>query len=457
MAREWTPKTWRNYPVAQMPDYPDAASLASVEAKLAGYPPLVFAGEARQLRKKLAEVCEGRAFLLQGGDCAEAFADFNPDTIRDTLRVLLQMAVVLTYGAALPVVKVGRLAGQFAKPRSSGTETQNGLELPSYRGDIVNDIAFEEAARIPNPERQLQAYAQAASSLNLLRAFTQGGYAALTRVHSWNLGFVEQSPQGARYQDMADRITEAVAFMEACGVSDISTPEIRRTALYTSHEALLLGYEEAMTRIDSTSGRWYDTSAHLVWIGERTRDLDGAHVEFCRGIANPIGVKAGPNMSGDDLLRLSETLNPTNKPGKLTVITRMGQEQLSDNLPKLIQAIEREGQKVVWTCDPMHGNTVKSSSGYKTRPFNNILGEVEAFLQVHRAEGTHAGGIHIEMTGQDVTECTGGAQEISDEDLGDRYRTQCDPRLNASQSLELAFLVASSLKEAREADRIAAQ
>lgn len=457
MAKEWTPKSWRDYPVAQMPSYVDAKALASVEEKLAGYPPLVFAGEARQLRKKLAEVCEGRAFLLQGGDCAEAFADFNPDTIRDTLRVLLQMAVVLTYGAALPVVKVGRMAGQFAKPRSSDIEAQDGVELPSYRGDIINDMAFTEEARSPDPNRQLQAYAQAASSLNLLRAFTQGGYASLTRVHSWNLGFVEQSPQGERYKDMAERITEAVAFMRASGVSDETNPDVRRTTLYTSHEALLLGYEEAMTRIDSTSGRWYDTSAHMVWIGERTRDLDGAHVEFCRGVANPIGVKAGPNMTGDDLLRLCEVLNPTNKPGKLTVISRMGQEALQEGLPPLIRAVERAGQKVVWTCDPMHGNTIKSESGYKTRPFDRIFGEVEAFLQVHRAEGTHAGGIHVEMTGQDVTECTGGAQEITAEDLRDRYRTQCDPRLNASQSLELAFLVASSLKEAREADRIAAQ
>ena len=457
MPKEWTPQSWRNYTAAQMPAYPDAAALASVEEKLAGYPPLVFAGEARQLRKKLAEVCEGRAFMLQGGDCAEAFADFNPDSIRDTLRVLLQMSVVLTYGAALPVVKVGRMAGQFAKPRSSDIEMQDGVELPSYRGDIVNDIAFEEAARQPDPNRQLQAYAQAASSLNLLRAFTQGGYASLTRVHSWNLDFVDNSPQSERYQDMADRITEAVAFMEACGVSDISTPDIRRTTLYTSHEALLLGYEEAMTRIDSTSGRWYDTSAHLVWIGERTRDLDGAHVEFCRGIANPIGVKAGPGMSGDDLLKLCDTLNPTNKPGKLTVISRMGREKLQEGLPPLIRAIEREGRKVVWTCDPMHGNTIKSNGGYKTRPFDSILGEVDAFLQIHRAEGTHAGGLHIEMTGQDVTECTGGAQEITPEDLQNRYHTQCDPRLNASQSLELAFLIAGSLKEARDADRIAAQ
>ncbi|MGI9488316.1 MAG: class II 3-deoxy-7-phosphoheptulonate synthase [Geminicoccaceae bacterium] len=457
MAKDWTPESWRGYPAAQMPAYDDADVLASVESKLAGYPPLVFAGEARKLRKKLAEVCEGRAFMLQGGDCAEAFADFNPNTIRDTLRVLLQMSVVLTYGAALPVVKVGRLAGQFAKPRSSDVEAQDGVELPSYRGDIVNGMAFEADARKPDPERQLQAYGQAAASLNLLRALTQGGFASLSRVHSWNLDFVQTSPQSERYQDMADRITEAVAFMEACGVSDISTPDIRRTTLYTSHEALLLGYEEAMTRIDSTSGRWYDTSAHLVWIGERTRDLNGAHVEFCRGIANPIGVKAGPNMSGDDLLRLCEVLNPTNKPGKLTVITRMGKDKLQEHLPSLIRAVERAGQKVVWTCDPMHGNTIKSTSGYKTRPFDNIVGEVDAFLQIHRAEGTHAGGLHIEMTGQDVTECTGGAQEITSEDLKARYHTQCDPRLNASQSLELAFLIANSLKEARIAERVAAQ
>ena len=457
MAKEWTPESWRDFPAAQMPSYTDSGALAAVEETLAGYPPLVFAGEARQLRKKLAEVCEGRAFMLQGGDCAEAFADFNPNTIRDSLRVLLQMSVALTYGAALPVVKIGRLAGQYAKPRSSDVETQDGVELPSYRGDIINGMAFDAEARKPDPDRQLQAYSQAAASLNLLRAFTQGGFAALTRVHSWNLDFVKSSPQSERYQDLADRITEAVAFMEACGVSEISTPDIRRTTLYTSHEALLLGFEQAMTRIDSTSGRWYDTSAHLVWIGERTRDLNGAHVEFCRGIANPVGVKAGPNMNGDDLLRLCDVLNPTNKPGKLTVISRMGREKLEEGLPPLIRAIEREGRKVVWTCDPMHGNTIKSNSGYKTRPFDRILGEVEAFLQIHRAEGTHAGGLHIEMTGQDVTECTGGAQEITPEDLQARYHTQCDPRLNASQSLELAFLIANSLKEARVAERVAAQ
>jgi 3-deoxy-7-phosphoheptulonate synthase len=457
MQREWSPKSWRGRPAAQMPDYADQTALAEVEAKLSSYPPLVFAGEARQLRKQLAEVCEGNAFLLQGGDCAESFAEFNPDNIRDSLRVLLQMAVVLTYGAAMPVIKVGRMAGQFAKPRSTPTEVLNGQELPSYRGDIVNGLEFDEAVRLPDPTRQLQAYGQAASTLNLLRAFTQGGYASLTRVHSWNLGFVEESPQGERYQDMADRITEAVAFMQACGVSDATTPEIRRTNFYTSHEALLLGFEEAMTRIDSTSGRWYDTSAHLVWVGERTRDPEGAHVEYCRGIANPIGIKAGAKMTGDELMRLCDILNPTNKPGRITVISRMGHELIVDGLPPLIRAAEREGRKIVWTSDPMHGNTIKSSSGYKTRPFDRILAEVQTFLDIHRAEGTHAGGIHIEMTGQDVTECTGGAQAITDEGLRDRYHTHCDPRLNASQSLELAFLIAASLKEAREALKVAAQ
>jgi 3-deoxy-7-phosphoheptulonate synthase len=440
-----------------MPEYPDPEALARVEKQLSVWPPLVFAGEARNLKERLAEVCEGRAFLLQGGDCAESFAEFHPDNIRDTLRVLLQMAVVLTYGAAMPVVKLGRMAGQFAKPRSAPTERQGDSELPSYRGDIVNGLEFEEAVRLPNPERQLQAYSQAAATLNLLRAFTDGGYAALTRVHSWNLGFVERSPQGERYRDMADRISEAVAFMTACGVTDANTPEIKRTSFYTCHEALLLGFEQAMTRIDSTSGLWYDTSAHFVWVGERTRDLGGAHVEFCRGIANPVGVKAGPRMTADELLRLCDVLNPANEPGRLTVIARMGHAQIEPRLPALVRAIRREGRKVVWTCDPMHGNTIKSSNGYKTRPFDRILGEVQSFFAVHKAEGTHAGGVHIEMTGREVTECTGGAQAITEDGLSDRYHTHCDPRLNASQSLELAFLIAEALKEERAALRVAAQ
>jgi 3-deoxy-7-phosphoheptulonate synthase len=457
MARSWSPDSWRARPVQQMPQYDDADALARVEAQLQRYPPLVFAGEARRLEERLAEVAAGRAFLLQGGDCAESFAEFHPDNIRDTLRVLLQMAVVLTYGAAMPVVKVGRMAGQFAKPRSAPTEAVGGLELPSYRGDIVNALEFEAAARVPDPLRQIQAYAQAAATLNLLRAFTDGGYAALTRVHAWMLGFVERSPQAERYQDMADRISEALAFMTACGVTDANTPEIKRTALYTSHEALLLGFEQAMTRIDSTSGQWYDTSAHMVWIGERTRDPEGAHVEFCRGIANPVGVKAGPGITPNELLTLCDLLNPTNTPGRLTVITRMGHDQVERRLPALVRAIRREGRHVVWCCDPMHGNTIKSSSGYKTRPFDRILAEVRGFYAVHKAEGSHGGGVHLELTGQEVTECTGGAQAITDDHLSSRYHTHCDPRLNASQALELAFLIAEALKEERQALRAAAQ
>ena len=450
MARDWQPHSWRSRPVQQMPNYQDPAALAEVEGRLATSPPLVFAGEARTLKERLAEVCQGQAFMLQGGDCAEAFADFHADKIRDSLRVLLQMAVVLTFGAGLPVVKLGRIAGQFAKPRSADQEEIGGTSLPSYRGDIVNGIEFEPAAREPDPARQLQAYSQAAATLNLLRAFTQGGYASLTRVHQWTLGFLDRSPQGERYRDMAHRITEALEFMQACGVTDLTTPEINRTTLYTSHEALLLGFEQAMTRIDSTSGRWYDTSAHFLWIGDRTRQLDGAHVEFCRGIANPLGVKAGPTMPVDDLVRLCDALNPDNEPGRLTVISRMGHDKVERHLPALVRALQREGKAVVWSCDPMHGNTIKSSTGYKTRPFDRILAEVKSFFAVHKGEGTHAGGIHVEMTGQDVTECTGGAQAITDAGLQDRYHTYCDPRLNAQQSLELAFLMAEALKEERQ-------
>jgi 3-deoxy-7-phosphoheptulonate synthase len=389
--------------------------------------------------------------MLQGGDCAEAFADFNADQIRDSLRVLLQMAVVLTFGSGMPVVKVGRMAGQFAKPRSADMETVEGVSLPSYRGDIVNALPFDEGSRVPDPERQLQAYAQASATLNLLRAFTQGGYASLARVHSWNLGFVDRSPQGSRYREMADRITEALAFMRACGVSDLSTPEISRTSFYTSHEALLLGYEQALTRIDSTSGEWYDTSAHLLWIGDRTRQLDGAHVEFCRGIANPIGIKAGPSMDPEELIRLIDVLNPANEAGRLTVIVRVGHDRVEQFLPTLVNRVKQEGRNVVWTCDPMHGNTIKTANGFKTRPFDYILQEVRGFFAVHAELGTHAGGIHLEMTGSDVTECTGGAQAITDATLCDRYHTHCDPRLNAQQSLELAFLMAEALKAERAA------
>ena len=449
MAQNWQPDTWRDLPIRQAPDYPNPAALAEVEATLGRFPPLVFAGEARNLKAKLAEVADGRAFLLQGGDCAESFAEFHPDKIRDTFKVLLQMAVALTFGAQLPVIKMGRLAGQFAKPRSTPTETIDGVELPSYRGDIINAMEFDAVARRPDPQRMMQAYSQAAASLNLVRAFAQGGYADLHRVHSWNMGFVANSPAGARYREMADRIQDSLAFMEACGVSAERTPEINRVDFYTSHEALLLGYEQAMTRVDTTSGQWYDTSAHFVWCGDRTRDPDEAHVEFLRGIANPLGMKAGPTLEVDDFLRLIDALNPENEAGRLTVICRFGAGQVHDKLPRLIRAAEREGAKLVWACDPMHGNTIKSDSGFKTRPFDRILAEVREFFDVHQAEGTHAGGVHFEMTGQEVTECLGGAQEITDASLGDRYHTHCDPRLNASQSLELAFLTAEMLKKQR--------
>lgn len=443
----WTPQSWRQHEARQLPDYPDAAALLAVEKELRGYPPLVFAGEARKLKASLAEVAAGKAFLLQGGDCAESFAEFHPDTIRDTFRLLLQMAVVLTFASKTPVVKVGRMAGQFAKPRSDGFETQGGRSLPSYRGDIVNDIAFEPAGRAPDPRRMLRAYMQSASTLNLLRAFAQGGYATLDRVHKWNLEFVGRSPWAERYQDVADRIGEALDFMAACGVSPETVPQLQGTDFYTSHEALLLGYEEAMTRQDSLTGDWYDTSAHMLWIGDRTRFAGSAHVEFMRGIGNPIAMKIGPSLAADDLLRLVDVLNPANEPGRLTLIARYGADKVEAHLPAMVRAIEREGFTVVWSCDPMHGNTVKSSNGFKTRPFERILSEVRQFFAIHRAEGTHAGGIHTEMTGQNVTECTGGAVAITEEKLGDRYHTHCDPRLNASQSLELAFLIAEAVQQ----------
>ncbi|MCP5152323.1 MAG: 3-deoxy-7-phosphoheptulonate synthase class II [Ectothiorhodospiraceae bacterium] len=447
---QWNPDGWRDLPARQMPEYPDPSRLAAVEARLRTFPPLVFAGEARLLRRRLADVAAGKAFLLQGGDCAESFAEFHPDNIRDTFRVLLQMAVVLTFGSGCPVVKVGRLAGQFAKPRSDATESRDGVTLPSYRGDIVNGIEFTPEARIPDPDRLLQAYSQAAATLNLLRAFSQGGYADLHRVHGWNIGFVDDSPQAARYRELADRIAESLRFMEACGISSENTPQVRQTEFYTSHEALLLGYERAMTRVDSTTGGWYDTSAHMLWVGERTRQLDGAHVEFLRGIGNPLGLKAGPTMTPDELLALVDRLDPGNEPGRLTVITRMGADRIRDALPPLVERIRDEGRHVVWSCDPMHANITRAPSGYKTRDFSRILDEVRAFFDVHRALGTHAGGVHVEMTGRDVTECIGGDQAITDADLADRYHTHCDPRLNASQSLELAFRVATMLREERE-------
>ena len=449
----WTPESWRSFPALQMPVYPDRERMSAVESQLTTYPPLVFAGEVRDLRATLADAEAGRAFVLQGGDCAESFAEFHPDNIRDTFRVLLQMAVVLTFGGACPVLKIGRLAGQFAKPRSSPTETRDGVKLPSYRGDIVNGIDFDAGARTPDPERMLRAYLQSASTLNLIRALAQGGYADLHRVHRWSLDFVTETPQAERYRVLADRIQETLDFMEACGVTAATTPAVHQTAFYTSHESLLLGYEQALTRVDSTSGAWYATSAHLLWIGDRTRQPDGAHVEFLRGVRNPIGVKVGPSIALEDLLRLLEALNPGNDPGRLMLISRMGSGLVRDALAPLVRAVKREGRRVVWSCDPMHGNTIRSASGYKTRVFDQVLEEVQGFFEVHRAEGTHAGGIHVEMTGQDVTECVGGVREVSDEGLAGRYHTHCDPRLNSSQSVELAFRVAQMLRAERDRDR----
>ncbi len=447
MTAKWAPDTWRNFPVQQMPSYPDAARLSVIEQRLAGFPPLVFAGEARKLKKKLAKVSEGKGFLLQGGDCAESFAEHSADNIRDFFRVFLQMAVVLTFAGGQPVVKVGRIAGQFAKPRSSPTETIDGIEYPIYRGDIVNDSEATIAGRVPDPERQIMAYRQSAATLNLLRAFAQGGYANLEHVHQWTLGFLKDSPASDQYKELSDRITEAMGFMRACGITAETAPQLRSTDFFTSHEALLLGYEQAMTRVDSTSGDYYATSGHMLWIGDRTRQLDHAHVEFARGVKNPIGLKCGPSLKPDDLIKLIDVLNPENEPGRLTLIARFGADKVEKHLPELIRAVKREGRVVVWSCDPMHGNTVKSTSGYKTRPFDSILKEVRDFMAIHQAEGTHAGGIHVEMTGKDVTECTGGLRALRDEDLNDRYHTFCDPRLNAAQALELAFLVAEELKK----------
>jgi 3-deoxy-7-phosphoheptulonate synthase len=450
MTQQWTPQSWRALPIRQVPGYADEAALARVEETLQRFPPLVFAGEARRLKARLADVAAGKAFLLQGGDCAESFAEFHPNNIRDSFKVLLQMAVVLTFGAACPVVKVGRMAGQFAKPRSSDSETQNGVTLPSYRGDIINGLDFDGAAREPDPQRMVQAYSQSAATLNLLRAFAQGGYADLHRVHAWNQDFVAGSPQGERYQALADRLTETLDFMAACGLNSETTPQIRETEFYTCHEALFLAYEEALTRVDSTTGDWYDCSAHLVWLGDRTRQVDGAHAEFLSGIENPIGMKCGPTLEPDDLLRLIDRLSPDNEPGRLTLITRMGADKVAAKLPLLIRAVQREGRQVVWCIDPMHGNTITSSTGYKTRVFDRILEELHGAFAIHLAEGSYAGGVHFELTGQNVTECVGGAQGVTEASLAERYHTHCDPRLNASQALELAFEVAEALKRERQ-------
>jgi 3-deoxy-7-phosphoheptulonate synthase len=451
---QWQKSDWRTKPRIQMPEYTDQDALRSVEAQLAKYPPLVFAGEARRLKTQLGAAARGEAFLLQGGDCAESFEQFSADGIRDTFKVLLQMAIVLTYGAKVPVVKLGRMAGQFAKPRSAPTETINGLELPSYRGDIINELDFTPSARIPDPRKMLQAYTQAAATLNLLRAFSTGGYADVHQVHSWTLGFTE-SEKATRYRDMANRISDTLDFMNAAGVTNDTAHTLQSVDFYTSHESLLLEYEEALTRMDSTSGNWLAGSGHMIWIGDRTRQPDGAHVEFASGVMNPVGLKCGPTTTADDLKVLMAKLNPRNEDGKLTLIARFGAGKVGEHLPRLIQAVKEEGANVLWVCDAMHGNTIKSGTGYKTRPFDSVLREVREFFSIHRAEGTNPGGVHFEMTGEDVTECTGGVHSVTDEDLSDRYHTACDPRLNASQSLELAFLVAEELTQARMARKVA--
>ncbi|MEM1133229.1 MAG: 3-deoxy-7-phosphoheptulonate synthase class II [Pseudomonadota bacterium] len=444
---QWQSDSWRKFEARHIPEYRDSDALAAAESTLTSYPPLVFAGEARNLQADLAKVVDGKAFLLQGGDCAESFAEFHPNNIRDTFRVILQMAVVMTFASKLPVVKLGRMAGQFAKPRSSPVERIGDQELPSYRGDIINGIEFDAAKREPDPDRMLRAYSQAAATLNLLRAFASGGYANLRQVHGWTHDFMARSPWAEKYGAMADRIGEALEFMEACGINPDTVPQLKATQFYTSHEALLLPYEQAMTRQDSLTGEWYDTSAHFLWIGDRTRFEGSAHVEFMRGIGNPIGMKCGPSLESDALLKMLDTLNPKRIPGRITLISRFGHDKVEKGLPPLVRAVKAEGHPVIWSCDPMHGNVIKSESGYKTRPFERIMAEVRGFFAVHRAEGTNAGGIHIEMTGQNVTECTGGAVAITDAALGDRYHTHCDPRLNAAQSLELAFTLAEMLND----------
>jgi len=452
---EWQKTDWRKLPRVQMPDYADAARLAMVEGRLSSYPPLVFAGEARRLKAHLAKIGRGEAFLLQGGDCAESFAEFSADNIRDTFKVMLQMAMVLTWGAKLPVIKVGRMAGQFAKPRSAPTETINGVELNSYKGDIINGFDPTVAARLPDPERMLQAYTQSAATLNLLRAFSTGGYADMHKVHAWTLGFTG-APEAEKYRDLANRISDTLDFMEAAGIREEAEHALQTVEFYTSHEALLLEYEEALTRVDSTTGQVLAGSGHMIWIGDRTRQPDGAHVDYCRGVLNPIGLKCGPSLTTGHLKALMARLNPRNEPGRLTLIARFGAGNVGDHLPRLIRAVQEEGANVTWTCDPMHGNTIKSTSGYKTRPFDSVLREVREFFGVHNAEGSIPGGVHFEMTGKDVTECTGGVRAVSDEDLSSRYHTACDPRLNASQSLELAFLVAEELAGRRTEIRRAA-
>ena len=447
----WKPNSWRNYPVVQMPTYPDESKVNSVEAKLSFKPPLVFAGEVQALKKSLALAEKGNAFILQGGDCAESFSQFSANGIRDTFKVLLQMAVILTYGSSIPIIKIGRIAGQFAKPRSSDVEIIDGIELPSYRGDMINDMEFNKTARQPDPQRLIDGYEQSAATLNLIRAFAQGGMANLEKVHEWTLGFLNNTPETDKYREIANRISESLNFMKACGLTSSSVPQLRETDFFTSHEALLLNYEEALTREDTITAEkgWYATSAHLLWVGDRTRQFDHGHIEYLSGIQNPVGIKCGPSLEKDDLIRLLDKVNPNNETGKVVLICRMGSEKVNEHLPKLIKNIKANGKNVTWCCDPMHGNTIKASNGYKTRRIAEILNEVNNFFLVHKSEGTLPGGVHFEMTGSNVTECLGGANEVKESDLGSRYHTHCDPRLNGSQSLELAFLVSDLIKSFR--------
>ena len=446
MKQDWTPDSWRKKKALHQPIYTDKKKLDKAVKKMKKLPPLVFAGEVRSLKNELAKCVDGKGFLLQAGDCAESFAEFHPNYIRDTFRVIMQMAVVLSFASGVPVTKVGRLAGQFAKPRSSPIEEKNGVKLPSYLGDMINGIEFNENSRVPNPDRMLQAYNQAASTQNLLRAFAYGGYADLSTIQNWNLDFVKKSKQGSNFKVVANRISECLRFIDACGINNENVRQLSETSFYISHEALLLPYETAFTRIDSTTGDWYDVSAHMVWIGDRTRQLNGAHVEFCKGISNPIGIKVGPSTDKNELLKVIKTLNPKNEKGKIVLIVRMGSKLIDKLLPSILEKIKNANLNVVWSCDPMHANIEKSKSGFKTRNFKNILNEVKSFFKLHKECGTYAGGIHLEMTGQNVTECIGGLQKISDKDLSSRYHTHCDPRLNASQSLELAFTMANYLK-----------
>ena len=445
--KKWKVNSWRNHPVKHIPDYKDKEELSLVLNKLKNFPPLVFAGETRHLKDQLSQVVDGKAFLLQGGDCAESFAEFNPDNIRDTFKVILQMSLVLTYSASLPIIKLGRIAGQFAKPRSAPTEKQGDKELPSYLGDNVNGIDFTEKSRRHDPKRLFKAYSQSASTLNLLRAFSNGGFADLKNVHLWNLGYIKKSPQAKKFKELEDKIADALAFMDACGINSDFNRRLKTVNFWTSHEALHLPFEESMARVASTTGEYHATSAHFVWIGDRTRQLDGGHVEFCKGIENPIGIKCGPTSKPEEIAKICEVINPKNEKGKITLISRFGHDQVEKFLPKLIRRIKKEGLNVIWSCDPMHGNTIKSTTGFKTRPFNKVLNEVKNVFAVHQSESSYAGGLHIEMTGQNVTECTGGAKNISEQDLSSRYHTHCDPRLNADQALELAFLISDEIKK----------